>query len=100
LTNKKVEERWNFKKSNSEIISNKINSNQNNMNQIWQIKKLKKDEIEKNLISLIILNKINNNQNNKKIFRPFFSLKFLKSVFKKKTKGKHFPFFNVNYLFN
>jgi hypothetical protein len=42
------------------------------MNQIWQIKKLKKDEIEKNLISLIILNKINNNQNNNKIFRPFF----------------------------
>jgi hypothetical protein len=72
LTNKKVEERWNFKKSNSEIISNKINSNQNKMNQIWQIKKLKKDEIEKNLISLIILNKINNNQNNNKIFRPFF----------------------------
>jgi hypothetical protein len=45
---KKVDEGWNCKKINFKIILNKINSNQKNKNQTWQMRK-PKDEIEKKL---------------------------------------------------
>jgi hypothetical protein len=50
---KKTQEWWNCvkKKTISKTILNKINSNQKNENQIWQIKNSIGDEIENNFIN-------------------------------------------------
>jgi hypothetical protein len=50
---KKTQEWWNCvkKKTISKTILNKINNNQKNENQIWQIKNFIGDEIENNFIN-------------------------------------------------